>query len=92
MINLEDIIESIEDIIGIPLILHKSMHVHPVFKIYKVFTYNLYTLVDGNKVLLNTMKQKVNVTQDDVNSAWSNCDKLYLRELIKWVINKNYKI
>ena len=34
------------------LVLHKSMRIHPKFKIYKRFCYNLYIVKDKDKKLI----------------------------------------
>ena len=37
------------------LILHRSMKAHPMFKVYKIFCYNLYYVKDKEKTLLSCL-------------------------------------
>ena len=73
------------------LVLHKSMRIHPKFKIYKRFCYNLYIVKGKDKKLIFPFEETKNVTEDEISSTWLNCDKLYLRELIKWIAGDEYK-
>lgn len=73
------------------LVLHRSMRVHPKFRVYKRFCYDLYYIKDKNKSLLFSHEEVKNAPADDIIKIWSDCDKLYLRELIRWFVGKEYK-
>lgn len=73
------------------LVLHRSMKLHPKFKIYKKFCYNLYIVKNAEKSLIFSFEETKNTTSDEIENTWRNCDKLYLRELIKWIAGDEYK-
>lgn len=90
--ELYDIIDAINHHIknGI-LILHRSMKVHPKFKVYKRFCYDLYYVQKEEKTLLFSFEELRNTISEEINNTWTDCDKLYLRELIKWIAGEDYK-
>ena len=73
------------------LVLHRSMKVHPKFKVYKRFCYDLYIVKNKEKTLLFSFEETKNITADEISIVWYGCDKLYLRELIKWIAGNEYK-
>lgn len=90
--ELNDIIDAASSYIKDgTLVLHKSIRIHPKFKIYKRFCYNLYIVKGKEKRLIFPFEETKNVTEDEMSSAWLSCDKLYLRELIKWIAGDEYK-
>ena len=90
--ELDDIIDAASSYIKDGTIgLHKSMRRHRKFKIYKKFCYNLYIVKGKEKRLIFTIEETKNVTEDEISSVWLSCDKLYMRELIKWIAGDEYK-
>lgn len=90
--ELDDIIEAASsDIKGSTLVLHRSMKIHPKFKVYKRFCYDLYSINSNGKNPLLSCEWAKNTTADQITETWSDCDKLYLRELIKWLAGEKYK-
>lgn len=73
------------------LVLHRSMKLHPKFKIYKRFCYDLYIVKNTESNLIFSFEETRNITFDEIEDTWHNCDKLYLRELIKWIAGNEYK-
>lgn len=73
------------------LILHRSMKVHPRFKVYKIFCYDLYYVKQKEKTLLFSHEEIKNIPVDEIDKIWTNCDRLYLRELTKWFAGEKYK-
>lgn len=92
MIELQTIIDAASFIIKEgELILHKSMRVHPQFKVYKKFCYDLYYVLDNKKTLALSYHQTEHCPSDKIEIVWQYFDKLYLRELIKWFAGNEYK-
>lgn len=73
------------------LVLHRNMKVHPTFKVYKKFCYNLYKVNGKNKELLFTFEETKNTPADDIIKVWRECDKAYLEWFIKWLCGDEYK-
>lgn len=73
------------------LVLHKSMKIHPKFKVYKKFCYDLYHIKNEERILLLSYEEVKNAPADEIIEVWTDCDKLYLRELIKWLAGEEYK-
>lgn len=73
------------------LVLHRSMKVHPKFKVYKRFCYDLYIVKNKEKSLIFSFEETKNTPAEDMVKIWDDCDKLYLRELIKWIAGDEYK-
>lgn len=73
------------------LVLHRSMKIHPKFKVYKIFCYNLYYITDKEKILLFSHEEVKNTPAEDISKIWIECDRLYLSELIKWFAGERYK-
>ena len=73
------------------LVLHRNMKVHPKFKVYKRFCYDLYYIKSNEKRLLFSYEEVKNTPSDELDKIWSDCDKLYLIELIKWFTGEEYK-
>lgn len=83
---LEDIIEALnKQLEGKTLVLHHKFTLHPRYKVYKVFTYDLYKIESDNKELCFTWSITKNVPNEDLIKAWPDTDKEYLVELMKWV-------
>ena len=90
--ELYDIVEAASShLVEGTLVLHRSMKVHPKFKVYKRFCYDLYFIRGKEKTLLFSYEEVKNTPADELEKVWSDCDKLYLRELIKWFASKEYK-
>lgn len=89
--ELYDIVDAASYYLKGMLVLHRSMKVHPKFKIYKRFCYDLYYVKDKEKTLIFTHEEIKNASADEMVRIWSDCDKLYLREFIKWVAGEEYK-
>lgn len=93
MIELNDIIEAASSNIksGI-LILHNNMTVHPKFKVYKRFCYDLYFKETSNPpVLIYSTEIVKNCPADMVKEIWEECDKSYLKTLIQWFTSVEYR-
>lgn len=90
MITLHDIIEAASAKVNGTLVLHRSMEVHPTFKAYKIFRYNLYQIVNGEKNLLFTIEEKKKALTDELEAVWEACDKIYLNKLIEWLTGNEY--
>ena len=73
------------------LILHRSMKVHPKFKVYKIFCYDLYYVKQKEKTLLFSHEEVKNIPTDEIDKIWNDCDRLYLRKLTKWFAGEKYK-
>lgn len=73
------------------LVLYRSMKVHPKFKVYKSFCYNLYYVKDKENTLLFSKEDTVKAADDEINKTWDKYDKLYVRDLIKWFTSNEYK-
>lgn len=87
-----DIIEAINSYIKDgTLVLHRSMKVHPRFKVYKTFCYNLYYVDRLSKDLLFSCEETENSPSEDLKTVWDKCDKLFLKKLVKWMSTDNYK-
>lgn len=84
MISLQDIVECISS----TFILHKELKINSKFKVYKTFSYNLYSVLDKDTSLLHweTTKQCT-----DIEDTWNKLDKEFLKILITF-IRKNYGI
>lgn len=92
MIELYDIVEAAsKQLKEGTLVLHKSVKEHTKFKVYKIFSYNLYHINGKNKILKSTLEITKNCPSDEIISVWSKCDIIYLGELIKWISSKEYK-
>lgn len=93
MIGLYDIVEAASVYLKEgTLVLHRSMKVHPTFKVYKKFCYDLYKVVDKNKELLFSYENTVNTPADSIDKVWDECDSLYLGVLITWLASDEYKL
>jgi hypothetical protein len=88
--EINDIIEAINKVSKTTLILHRSMTVHPKFKIYKVYSYNLYR-VDTDKQLLLEWSVAKNTSSDTIGKCWDEADKEYLSILVNWLSSDKYK-
>ena len=91
MITLHDIINSASSKVDGVLVLHRSMVVHPTFKIYKIFRYNLYQIIGDEKTLLFTFEEKKKCPSSDIEIIWDECDRIYLDKLIEWLTGNEYK-
>lgn len=89
--ELNDIVEAASDNINETLILHRSMRVHPKFKVYKRFCYDLYKIAGSDKTLIYSYEETKNTPSDDIASVWKECDKSYLRCFIRWILSNEYK-
>lgn len=90
--ELYDIVEAASsNIKNGELVLHRSMKVHTKFKVYKRFCYDLYVVKGKEKTCIKSFEEVKNSPADDLVKVWNGCDKLYLRELIKWFASEEYK-
>lgn len=54
MIYIDDIIDAINSFTKDTLVLHRKMSTHPKFKVYKIYSYELYKVSStSNELLLN---------------------------------------
>ena len=81
MIRVEDIVEAIGKDLNTTLVLHKSVEIHPRFKVYKVYSYGLYAIED-DKIMLLSFKVNKNSSTDNMTEAWDDCDKQFVKRLI----------
>lgn len=92
MIELNDIVEAASaDLKDGTLVLHRSMRVHPQFKVYKKFCYNLYRVNGKDKELIYAYEETKNTPADDIMKIWNECDKSYLKWFLKWIAGNEYK-
>lgn len=92
MIELYDIIEAMNSYLTDGMfVLHRSMKVHSKFKVYKIFCYNLYHVTKDNKVIVLSYEETKNAPSDSIKEVWLECDKLYLRKLVKWLSGDEFK-
>lgn len=92
MIDLNDIIDIAgSELKDGTLVLHRSMRVHPKFKVYKKFCYDLYRVNGKDKELIYTCEETKNTPADDIISVWKECDKNFLKWLLKWIAGNEYK-
>lgn len=87
--SIYDIIEEINKSISFGkkfLLLHRSVKIHPTFKVYKKFCYNLYLVdpVDNKECILSHEGTK-NTPSDEMDVAWEEQDRIFLSVLIKWI-------
>lgn len=89
--ELSDIIDAINKNINATLVLHKKMDTHPKFKVYKIYTYDLYRVDARNKELLLEWKITKNAPSEEIRKAWNEADKEYLAILVDWISSDKYK-
>lgn len=91
MIELYDIVDAASTyLVEGTLVLHKSMKVHPKFKAYKIFSYDLYYVKDSTKSILLSFTKTENAPNDEIDRVWKECNYLFLRDLIKWFAEEEY--
>lgn len=74
------------------LVLHRSMIVHPKFRVCKKFRYDLYLIDrDKNRKCVLTHTEDRSVTADDIERVWEECNKLYLKVILGWVASDGYR-
>ena len=68
MISLYDIIEGVNPLLkeGM-LVLHRTMKLHPTFKVYKIFSYNLYRVCNNKKTLVHSYEETRNTPTEELN-------------------------
>lgn len=88
MIELYDIIEAIGKVTGRNLVLHRNMKVNQKFKVYKIFSYDLYEISNEKRFLLSVSKT-INTPSDEIAKTWAECDKIYLNELFNYFLNND---
>lgn len=94
MIELYDIIEAANATIPKSkgqLVLHRGFQVHPKFKVYKKFYYNLYLIHNSESTLIDSKEFTENVQSNDIDEIWKRCDKVYLISIIDWFTSNEYK-
>lgn len=91
MTNIDDVIDAINSTINATLVLHKKVVVHPKFKIYKIFSYDLYRIDSSTKELLLEWSTTKNASTEEISSIWRECDKEYLSTLVNWISSDSYK-
>lgn len=93
MIDIYDIINTINNFITKgTLVLHRSMQVHPKFRIYKNFYYKLYHVEEDSKKSILEYKETRNIPVDNLTETWKECDKNYLNKLFEWLLSEDFKI
>ena len=91
MIHIDDIMDAINSFTKENLVLHRKMTVHPKFKIYKTYSYNLYKVTKtGNELLLNWDIVKY-VPSEELKNAWVEADKQFLPVLFSWLSSDKYR-
>lgn len=91
MISIDDIMDAINSFTKANLVLHRKMVVHPKFKVYKIYSYNLYKVTkDENELLLNWDITK-NVPVEELKNAWVEADKEFLSILFNWLSSDKYR-
>lgn len=95
MIELYDIVESLSSMVDTErgaLVLHRSMKVHPKFKVYKKFCYDLYLVKNKNeKTCILSYEETRNTYADDILPVWKEVNKKYLKKLMQWVASNEYR-
>lgn len=89
--EIDDIIEAINKVSKTTLVLHRSVTIHPKFKIYKVYSYKLYSIEDSNKQLLLEWNTTKNTYNEGISKCWNDADKEYLSILVNWLSSDKYK-
>lgn len=87
MIDLYDIVDVVSKKLNVTLVLHKNMKVHPTYRVYKTFCYNLYKVENGENTLILTHEETIKVPSENIEKVWSDCDKLYLDKFIEFILN-----
>jgi hypothetical protein len=89
MIDIDDVVTRLKCIFNSPVILHRSLKVHPKFKVYKIFEYRLYTLSDNNETKLIISKDFIlNSSELDMVSMWNEHDKEFLSIIFEYIKNE----
>ena len=92
MIEVYDIVDAASSFLKGALVLHREMKVHHRFKVYKKFRYSLYYInIKGEKTLVSCFEEVRNVPSDNINEEWKETDRLYLRELVKWIASSKFR-
>lgn len=91
MMDLNDIIDILSEKVNGSFILHRSMKQHPKFKVYKIFSYDLYYMNNNKRTLLFNFTETRNAPSEELMNIWYDCDKLYLRGLLDWILSEQYK-
>ena len=89
--EIEEIIDAINKVSNATLVLHRRMTVHPKFKVYKVYSYNLYRVDLPNKELVLEWSVTKNAPAEELGKAWNEADKEYLSILVNWLSSEKYK-
>lgn len=90
--ELYDVVTAAGKVLNRSLVLHRLIKVHPKFKIYKVYEYNLYSLDSGEKELIFSHKFTINTTADDMLETWDKCDKDYLEIFFRWLKEYGFSV
>ena len=91
MINIDDIIDAINSFTKVNLVLHRKMTVHPKFKVYKIYSYNLYKVTNTGNELLLTWDITKTVPIEELKNAWVEADKQFLPVLFSWLSSDKYR-
>lgn len=84
---IQDIIDILDKKVkdnGASFILHREMKVHPRFKVYKIFCYNLYIQTSTISNIL-FYEKTVNAPISDLEHQWRELDKEFLEAIINWI-------
>lgn len=91
--KLYDVIEAVNaNIKNGALIVHRNMKLHPKFKIYKTFYYDLYYAENKEATLVLSFEETKSVSIEEVDKAWEDCDRAFLSKFMKWIIEGNHKL
>lgn len=90
MIRVEDIVEAIGKNLNKTLVLYKSIRTHPTFKVYKIYTYVLYD-ISKEKTKLLTLEISKNLSIEELEEVWNDCDRDFIEALINWLSSDEYR-
>ena len=82
--ELNDIIDILCKIENKHYILHRYMDVDNNIKVFKKFIYKLYVIEEGEKKLLITYQNIVNLPSEYMEVAWQSEDRIFLGYILRW--------
>lgn len=85
--------DTLQDIIDImnsefsygTFILHKEIKVHPKFKVYKTFHYELYLKTKDD--LIPILDQEETINTSCIDDAWNDTSNKFARMIVKWMLD-----
>jgi hypothetical protein len=88
-----DIVEAANKLINHSkgmIVLHRSIKQHPMFKVYKRFTYGIYLVKDGVGECIKSHEISINCPSNEMEDAWKKCDKEFLTVLVDWLSSNQF--